>query len=160
MCGGIRFNLKQVSESELKQYYSEDLIERFKSTGEVESFFWHKQAVLPIIKKGSDKAQLTLWGNKEANIKLPKTGWARQESLNEGKWNWLKPEEVDILAEQGYEKKVWFKFQNGTKGVLVKDKDGIEHVYMITKEAGEKYKKETGHGREPKGEKSDFTKSE
>lgn len=157
MCGGIRFNLKQVPEAELKKYYSEELIRRFKSTGAVESFFWHKQAVLPVKKKGSDKAQLTLWGNKEGEIKLPKTGWARVESLNEGKWNWLNPEEVDILAEQGYEKKVWFKFQNGTKGVLVKDKQGVEHVYMITKKADEKYRKATGHDREPLGDKGDFT---
>ena len=94
------------------------------------------------------------WGNKDKDLKLPKTGWAREESVKQGKWNWLDPEFVDIPVDKGYEKKVWFDLPEGTKGVLVKSKDKKEErVYMITKEASDKYEKKTKHDREPIGRK-------
>jgi hypothetical protein len=153
MCGGVGFKTKNIPENELKKYYSPELIKRFKTTGRIESFFWLKEPVLPVkTKKG---VQLVLWGNKDENVKLPKTGWAKEESLKVGKWNYLKPEPVDIPVDSGYEKKTWFNFDNGTKGIVIKrNKD--ERVYMITKEASEEYKKFAGHGREPLGKKGNY----
>ncbi|MFH1522853.1 MAG: hypothetical protein ABIE43_03470 [Patescibacteria group bacterium] len=153
MCGGVGFKIKNIPEKELKKYYSRELVKRFKTSKRIESFFWQKNPVLPI--KSKDGVQLKLWGNKDGVIKLPRTGWTREESLKQGKWDWLKPEIVDVPIESGYEKKTWFDMPKGTKGILVKqDKD--ERVYMITKEASENYKKETGHGREPVGEKRNY----
>jgi hypothetical protein len=156
MCGGVAYKIKNVPAAELKKYYSPELIKRFKTEAQAESFFWYKNAVLPI-KDKFGKVQLKLWGNKDKDLKLPKTGWARAESLLDGKWNYLKPEEVKILASHGYEKKTCFEFENGTKGIIVK-KDGEERVYMITKKADEIYKKETGHDREPLGKKIKYLK--
>jgi len=153
MCGGVGFKIKNIPDKELQKFYSPELIKRFKTTGRIESFFWYKDPILPVkTKKG---VQLMLWGNKDENIKLPKTGWAKEESLKEGKWNWLKPEPVDIPVESGYEKKTWFEMPAGTKGVVVK-KENNERVYMITKEASDEYKKATGHDREPLGEKRNY----
>lgn len=156
MCGGVGFKTKNISDQELARFYSPELIKRFKTAGRIESFFWNKEPVLPVkTKKGT---QLILWGNKDENIKLPKTGWAKNESLKIGKWNYLKPEPVDIPIDSGYEKKTWFDFKDGTKGIVVK-KDNNERVYMVTKEADDKYIKETGHNREPIGEKLNFIKN-
>jgi hypothetical protein len=150
MCGGVGFKIKNIEEEELKKYYSPELISRFKDTGRVESFFWHKNAVLPVkIDKG---IQLKLWGNKDETIRLPRTGWAKKESLEIGKWDYLHPITVDIPVDCGFEKKVWFDFEDGTKGIVVK-KGNEERVYMITKEADEKYKDKTSHDREPIGKK-------
>lgn len=88
-------------------------------------------------------------------MKLPPTGWARSESLREGKWDYLHPEEVDIPVDQGYEKKTWFDFKNGTKGVVVKRGEN-ERVYIVTREANKDYAQETGHDREPLGEKDNY----
>jgi hypothetical protein len=153
MCGGVGFKIKNIPDKELKKHYSPELIKRFKHKDRVESFFWHKDAVLPIKENGSTR--LAHWGNKDEDVHLPKTGWARSESLQEGKWDYLKPEEVDIPIESGYEKKTWFDMPKGAKGVIVR-KNSDERVYMITKEASEEYKKETGHGREPLGEKKNY----
>jgi len=153
MCGGVGFRIKNIPEGELKKFYSPELIKRFKREDRVESFFWYKDPVLPI--KTKQGTQLMLWGNKDKEIKLPKTGWAKSESLKQGKWNYLKPEPVDIPIESGYEKKTWFSMPEGTKGIVVK-RDKNERVYMITKEASQDYKKETGHDREPVGEKKNY----
>jgi hypothetical protein len=153
MCGGVGFKTKNIPDKELKKFYSPELIKRFKTTGRIESFFWLKEPVLPVkIKQGT---QLVIWGNKDNNLKLPKTGWAKQESLKDGKWNYLNPEPVDIQVDSGYEKKTWFDLPKGTKGIVVK-RDNKERVYMITKEAGDEYKKATGHDREPLGEKKNY----
>jgi len=153
MCGGVGYKIKNISDHELKKYFSAELIKRFKNEEEIEEFFWKKNPVLPVkTKKG---IQLMLWGNKDENIKLPKTGWAKEESLKEGRWNYLNPEIADIPIERGCEKKVWFNMPEGTKGIIVK-KNNDERVYMVTKEAGEEYKKKTGHNREPLGKKKNY----
>jgi hypothetical protein len=150
MCGGVGYKIKKIPKEELEKYYSPELIQRFETSGRVESFFWEKNAVLPV--RSKDKVQLKLWGNKDEEIKLPKTGWAKEESLQIGKWDYLHPEIVDIPVDSGYEKKVWFDFAKGTKGVVV-EKDGQQRVYMVTKAASQEYQRETGHDREPLGEK-------
>jgi len=153
MCGGVGYKTKNIPDVELKKYYSQELIDRFKHEGRVESFFWHEQASLPI--RRGEKIQLMLWGNKNKELKLPSTGWARIESIKNGKWDYLHPDEVDILVDKGYEKKTWFDFKNGTKGLIVKKGDE-ERVYMITKEASREYKDETSHNREPLGRKDNY----
>lgn len=157
MCGGAGFKIKNIPEKDLKKYYSTELIKRFKETGKIESFFWQKNAVLPV--KGKTGVQLILWGNKDKDIKLPKTGWAREESLKDGKWDYLHPEMVDIPIDDGYEKKTKFNLPNGTKGIVVQ-KGESGRVYMVTKEASPEYQKETGHNREPLGEKKNYTKND
>ena len=153
MCGGASFRIKNIPDKELRKYYSPELIKRFKTLGRIESFFWQKDAVLPVDSK--DGEQLILWGNKDEEIRLPKTGWAKEESLQAGKWDYLQPELVDIPIDQGYEKKAWFDFKNGTKGIVIQKGDD-KRVYMITKEASAEYKEETGHDREPLGGKRNY----
>ncbi|HAM88902.1 MAG: hypothetical protein US83_C0002G0004 [Candidatus Falkowbacteria bacterium GW2011_GWC2_38_22] len=155
MCGGAGFKIKNIPESELKKYYSPELIKRFKDAGKIESFFWQKNAVLPVAEKNGTR--LMIWGNKDKDIRLPKTGWAREESLKEGKWDYLHPEVVDIPIEDGYEKKTKFKLPSGTKGIVVQ-KGEDSRVYMITREASQEYQKETGHDCELLGEKIDYSK--
>lgn len=156
MCGGVGFKIKNIPERQLKKYYSAELLKRFKSRGRIESFFWQKDARLPA--KTKTGTELLSWGNKDEEVKLPLTGWAKKESLAQGKWDYLKPEIVDIPVDSGYEKKTWFDLPKGTKGIMVGRQED-KRVYMITKEASEDYKKETGHDREPLGEKKNYISS-
>lgn len=155
MCGGVGFKIKNIPKKELLKYYSKEQIRDAKKNGELEVFYWNDNAVLPVA--DSDGTGLVLWGNKDKNIKLPKTGWARIESLEQGKWDYLSPEQVDIDIMRGYEKKVWFSMADGAKGILV-EKDGVKRIYMITKEASKEYEKKTGHLREPIGLKKSLLK--
>jgi len=147
MCGGIASDLSKIPQGELKKYFSAEEIAKFKRLGVFQSFFWAKVPVLPISYDG--KVRLMDWGNREGEKDLPKSGWAKQESVEGGKWMYLKPAIVKILADRGYEKGKWFDIESGgLKGLLV-DKNNHERVYMLTKPANEKYLKSTGHDREP-----------
>jgi len=89
------------------------------------------------------------WGNREKEVDLPKTGWARSESLAEGRWNYLHPKPIVIPAELGYEKKVWFDIWGTIEGVLV-EKNGVIRAYMLTVPASAEYQAKTSHDRMPK----------
>lgn len=152
MCGGIATKLNQIPKSELKKYYDDRQIAMFEKHGEFKSNYWDKRPVLPI--KRGDSIEIKDWGNRDEKVDLPKTGWAKQESINEGKWNWLKPVSVEILADKGVEKGVWFDFsEHNTSGILV-EKDGEERVYMLTQPADRVYLEKTGHNRLPAGKMS------
>lgn len=147
MCGGIGYRIDKIPKKELKKYYDDKQIRAFEDKGEFQSFFWSKQPLLPIEEKG--QVELKEWGNRDKNIKLPQTGWAKAESINEGKWAYLKPDFVKIVADRGYEKGVWFSLKKeGFQGVKV-SRDDLERVYMITKPADEKYLRLTKHNRQP-----------
>ncbi|MFH1668014.1 MAG: hypothetical protein ABH884_03270 [Candidatus Komeilibacteria bacterium] len=142
MCGGVGFRIERISENELRQFYSPDELKEIKNNGQATSFFWSAKPVLPVQEK--NEVRLYNWGNRDKEIKLPTTGWAKQESLKQGKWNHLEPKIVNIVAEQGYEKGVWFKIKKGLKGVLVKNR-----VYMLTQPADHDYQELTKHDRMP-----------
>ena len=151
MCGGANFSVKNISQKELEKFYTSAQAQQIKQAGIFESFFWEKQPVLPISMPAG--TQLRLWGNKSQGNNLPLTGWARIESLQSGKWDRWQPEPVDLPLERGYEKKAWFKFKRGAKGILVKNEQD-ERVYIITQNASAEYRQATGHDREPVGDKA------
>ena len=79
------------------------------------------------------------WGNRGRQSSLPRTGWCRLETLEEGLWRELGPEPVDIPAALGLERGVWFLIAEGIRGVLVRDERGRPHVYMLTQPASHYY---------------------
>ena len=105
-------------------------------------------AQLPVIMNG--EIRVLEWGNRnDKSSRLPQTGWCRRESLEAGKWAWLKPVTVVIPASYGLEKGVWFPIHEGMKGVVVLDADGQPHVYMLTQAASPSYEQLTKHNRMP-----------
>ena len=80
---------------------------------------------------------------------LIRTGWCRTESLEAGKWKWLRPQAVVIPADFGLEKGVWFQVIQGMKGVVVYDELERLHVYMLTQPASHYYEIMTKHDRMP-----------
>jgi hypothetical protein len=146
MCGGVRFKYDERLEPTLSAVYTPEQLARARASGVVESVFWQPRPVLPAIVDGG--LQLFDWGNRDESLKLPKTGWVRIESLQAGKWNYLRPREVIIPAFQGVEKKVWFSIEHGIRGYLVHR--GDEHrVYMLTLPPTPEYRTLTGHDRMP-----------
>lgn len=155
MCGGIGYNFDKLPESELRKIYPRDMVDKFKKIGMVKSFYWDKRPVLPV--EYDKQVKLFEWGNRDKKIEFPKTGWAKMETIEKGKWNWLHPKKVKIPVNMGYEKGIWFEFKDGTEGIVV-EKDGDKRVYMVTKRSDKEYMDKTSHDRMPTGIKMNFKK--
>ncbi|MEK7218361.1 MAG: hypothetical protein AAB728_02755, partial [Patescibacteria group bacterium] len=147
MCGGITVHWRSIPQELAQQYGllpvsvgSEERVLRFHFRDPVPR--------LPALFRG--KLGLYAWGNRDnKESRLPKTGWAKAESVDAGKWNWLHPEPVEIPASRGVEKGVWFPIAEGIRGILVKDEKDLPHVYMLTQAASPKYAAKTKHERMP-----------
>src|SRR5437868_6513394 len=114
MCGGVIFPYRKEYAETLAQIYPKGAVEEFEQTGQVRSLYWQRGAepVLPVMTQEGDgkqpKHELLLWGNRNKDLQLPKTGWARLNSITAGKWAYLKPEQVLIPVTYGVEKGKWF----------------------------------------------------
>jgi hypothetical protein len=151
MCRGISILRSRIRQELFEEYELARLVHRRSETTEEELWFdfadRSKTVLLPILYAG----QLVIreWGNRGGKGKLPKTGWCQQESLAAGKWRWLNPEPVEIPANFGLEKGIWFQVTEGMKGILVRDETRHEHVYMMTEAASHYYEVMTRHNRMP-----------
>ena len=146
MCGGVRFKYDERLQPALAEVYTPEQLAQARESGQVQSVYWQPRPVLPVLI--GDDLRLLDWGNRDDALKLPKTGWVRVESLEAGKWNYLRPREVVIPAFQGVEKKVWFGIEHGIRGYVVR-RDGAERVYMLTLPPTPEYRALTGHDRMP-----------
>ena len=146
MCGGVRFKYDERLEPALAAAYTPEQLAQAREAGAIQSVFWQARPVLPALVDGD--LRLFNWGNRDEALKLPKTGWVRIESLQAGKWNYLRPREVVIPAFQGVEKKVWFGVEHGIRGYLVHRGDE-QRVYMLTLPPTPEYRALTGHDRMP-----------
>lgn len=147
MCGGIAFKISSIPKSELLRVYGEEKSALLLKKGQAESHYWDKHPVLPVRFNG--KNSLMDWGNREKEIPLPKTGWAKKESLEKGKWNYLHPKQAVIFADRGFEKGVWFDIRSSKIDAIVVDRGNIQRAYMVTEPANQDYIKMTGHNRQP-----------
>ena len=146
MCGGVRFKYEEKLQPVLSEAFSGEQLAQFAASGVVQSVYWQARPLLPALV--GDELQLFDWGNRDDALKLPKTGWVRAESLEAGKWDYLRPQEIVIPAFQGIEKKVWFSIDHGIRGYLVHRGDQ-KRVYMLTTAPTPEYKALTGHDRMP-----------
>jgi hypothetical protein len=153
MCGGVIFPFKKEFRELLEKYYSPEQIEEFERSGQVRSLYWQKsEPVLPVVPGGDDREaarqDILRWGNRDKKAPFPQTGWARKDSLEAGKWDYLRPEPVLIPVTHGVEKGKWFEIKNGIQGVVL-HRGEENRVYMITDDASPEYVEVTHHGRMP-----------
>jgi len=149
MCAGLGFYIAKINQEEIEDFYSKKEIEQQLDDKILMTYFWQQRPCLPIEEK--DKVHLYDWGNRDdKQLKMPKTGWCRLESLQAGKWDWLNPVQVHVPALKGYEKKKWFLTPQGLEAVLVKHQ-GQKRAYLLTQPSSRFYEKLTGHDRMPIG---------
>ena len=148
MCFGIALPIDALPEELVKRYPHRVATREPEATGELRFTFRDPVAELPVWH--GNQLEVLAWGNRDDRTsRLPRTGWCRQESLEEGRWSWLQPEMVEIPAALGLEKGVWFLITEGIRGVLVHDEHGRPHVYMLTQPASHYYQIMTRHNRMP-----------
>ena len=119
MCDGVRYTIK-------------------KETLRV--FFPNPNAKLPILMKDGNVSLLPWGRRKEQDGELPLGGWARLESIESGKWQYLQPIPVKIAVEAFMEKdhnkdSHWFDMEPGTfiQG-LYACKGNEARIYVVTVE--------------------------
>lgn len=140
MCTAVRFSRFEFADEALEN-------SGLKLSGdEVRVAFNDKITFLPVVYSGSN--QLFVWGNKDKSKKLPRTGFCRFESLESGKWQWLNPVNVKILAATALVNGVWFQVREGIDGVIV-EYSGLKACYILTKPSTHYFKIMTGSDRMP-----------
>ncbi len=150
MCKGISILKARLRQELFDQYELAQRVTMRGDEAQPELHFMYTDPVvqLPVMHDG--ELVIYEWGNRgNKQSKLPRTGWCRTESLEAGKWRWLAPEPVDIPADFGLEKGVWFQINQGLRGVLVRDESERPHVYMLTQQASHYYQTMTRHERMP-----------
>lgn len=145
MCGAIAWPYDIRYHHLYQEFFSEEQIRVFEREGQIVCAFWDPVPLLPVWI--GQTLRLYHWGNRDKQLALPKTGWARLESLRAHKWDHLHPRVVLIPAARGCEKGVWFSLPCEIRAVLLPDS---KRVYMITEPASEEYADLTGHGRMPR----------
>ena len=119
MCGGIKYQDKAGKEWKV--------------------YFPNPKAALPVIKKGGEIEWVTWGKRKEENVPyFPNGGWARLDSIKEGKWQRFHPTPVllpvNSFMEKDHEKvSHWFdmKPDEVIQGLLTVH-DDIARVYVVT----------------------------
>jgi hypothetical protein len=148
MCFGIALPIDALPEELVREHQHRVAIREPNASRELQFTFRDPVAELPAWH--GNQLRIYLWGNRDdAASRLPRTGWCRQESLEAGRWQHMRPEPVDIPAALGLEKGVWFLISEGIRGVLVRDERGRPHVYMLTQPASHYYQIMTRHDRMP-----------
>jgi len=148
VCKGISILRAQLGEESIAKYsLSHRLVSRGGEQHELHFMYADREAALPVMHDG----QLVIyeWGSRNRRGQSPHTGWCSNESLKAGKWRRLEPELVEIPANFGLEKGVWFQIVQGVHGVLIKDEQRRPHVYMLTKPASHYYQIMTRCNRMP-----------
>jgi len=148
MCAGIAFYENIILSEEIPNFFNNNELSKSRKGRLLESFYWQRRPFLPVFE--NDSIHLYEWGNRDGLLKMPKTGWARIESLRDGFWDYLSPKTVEVPCLYGYEKKKWFRSPYGLKAVKVHFHN-IYRVYLITDKADQLFQKIIGHDRMPIG---------
>lgn len=138
MCLAVALVTSELPLSLIEEHVLADRV--YERGGEAEVRFYARAvpAVLPVWWSG--RLHVVKWGNRDrAERKLPPTWWTWQETVADGHWAALAPEEVLIPASYGHMNGVWYKVKQGMRGLLVRDRAGAPVVYMLCEPATRYY---------------------
>lgn len=147
MCTGIALRWGELPLHLCRRH---DLARRaYDRGGEAEAQFLYRDhdPVLPVWHEG--QLLIVRWGNRRRRGRLPYTGWTWRTTVEAGGWGPYGAEPVDIPANYGLEKGVWFRIRQGVRGLLVRDDDDTPCVYMICERPTRYYRVMTRSDRMP-----------
>lgn len=141
MCVAVAIHRNKLSKQLIHEHGLSDRLINHAPDAEDEAQFHyrHRNPVLPVLWQG--RLDIIEWGNRDrTDIRVPKTGWCRHESLFNGKWAEFAPLPVIIPAAYALDDGGWFKITQGIEAVIIHDEMGDPHVYMVTEPASNWYK--------------------
>ena len=148
MFQGVSILLSRMPEQSIERYQlAGRIVSRGGECNEIHFMHDERNRMLPVFHDG----QLIVceWGNCSSVSKLQRIGWCSQESIEAGKWRWLEPQQIEIPADYGYDRGVWYQVTQGIRGVLVRDERDRPHAYILTVPASHYYKIMTRSSRMP-----------
>jgi len=147
MCAGLSLSWRELPQAMIERHRLEDraIVRNDGAEKEYRFLYRDRRPLIPVWH--CDELCIYPWGS--GGTKLPRTGWVAIESLKDGRWRELAPEEVEIPATFGFDRGIWFQVPEGIKGMLVRDECGRPHVYMLTQQASHYYQVMTRNYREP-----------
>ncbi len=148
MCSGVSLSWRELPQALIDQHrlQGREMIRHEGADREFRFLYRDRRPLIPAW-SGNELCIFT-WGG--GGAKLPKTGWATVESLEEGGWRELAPEPVEIPATFGFERGIWFQVRGGLiRGVLVRDEAERPHVYLLTQPSSHYFQVMTRSPREP-----------
>lgn len=150
MCLGISLSWRTLPDELIERHALQGQIITREEGADREVRFMYNDPVPRLPALVDNRLDIYLWGNRDdKQSRLPRTGWCRIESLEEGRWRHLAPRRVVIPASFGLAKGVWFHVAEGMEGILVCDERRREHVYMLTCPAARYYEVMTKDPRMP-----------
>lgn len=146
MCQGIALGWREIPELLVARYQlNRRRISRADGTEpEFRFLFRSQRPVLPVWR--DSQLMICTWGAR-LPVKLPRGAWAELEWLDQ--WSHLQPERVDIPANFGLDRGIWYQIKEGIQGVLVHDETRQAHVYLLTEPASHYYQVMTRNTRMP-----------
>lgn len=129
---------------------------KFTAKGQQQTVYTSKDSTIPVVQSNGD-TQMVRWGRDK---KEPGQSFAhhcaRIESINAGKWSWLKPKAVNLdieeFADWGSDNQVHWHVvpeQHSLRGALVQD-GNILRVYIVTEPVIESMKQYSKGDRWPR----------
>ena len=114
---------------------------------EIRFLYRDARPLLPVWVGG--ELNIISWGCPKRKSKLPRAKEIGQEVIQSGFWQEMQPEFVDIPANFGWDKGVWYRITEGVRGILVRDEADKLVVYILTEPASHYYKIMTRNNRMP-----------
>jgi len=105
---------------------------------EVQFLFAEAERLLPVWRNG--QLQILRWGNQRGESRhLPCTAWTQLATLESGGWGESVVEPVVIPATMGRDRGVWYRIQQGIRGLVVHDERNCPHVYVLCEPSSHYY---------------------
>jgi hypothetical protein len=134
MCTGVALTWSQLPLEFAERHGLERRAHERGGEQEVRFLFRDAEPLLPVWHEGQLK--LVRWGCRRGESRaLPCTGWTWLATVEAGGWLPFGAEPVDIPATLALERGVWFAVREGIRGLLVRDEQGVERVYMVCEPA-------------------------
>src|SRR5437879_3099526 len=139
MCTAVALAVSELPLDLLETHGLSDRIHDRGGEREVRFYWRAAPALLPVWWHG--RLHIVRWGNRErAERKLPPTGWTWRETVEDGRWVALEPDEVTIPATYEFAGGVWYRVKQGMRGLLVRDRAGQPVVFMVCEPATRYYR--------------------
>ena len=139
MCSGIALALSELPAGFVEQHGLQGRVHERGGEPEVRFLFRAAERLLPVWLCG--QLRLARWGCRRGDkTALPLTGWAWQETVDNGWWGLVGAEPVDVPATMAVENGIWYAVRQGLRGLLVRDEAGRDVVYLVCEPASPYYR--------------------
>jgi len=108
---------------------------------EFQFHWWHTPTLLPVRWEG--QLHLMPWGSKARRGTLPVGGWLPKDRVDDGWFANAGAEPVVIPANLGHHKGTWFLIAEGIRGLVLRGRDQMPVVYLLTEPSTTYYRNMT-----------------